>query len=312
MDHDIDRDIADLARAHHGLFNTRHLRELGVSKATREQRLGAGRWEHVADSVYRMSGAPPTWRSELLAACWAGGDRALASHRSAAALWELPGGSRDFAEILAPRWRRTRTPGILVHETKLMTSDDIDVVDAIPVTTIERTIFDLARRNTYSGVDILIDSALRRGLTTLARLDAACERLATRGRPGAERFRTVVGGRIDEAGIPESPPERLLARDLVAQGLPQPTMQFEVRTPDGRFVARVDLAYPEERLAIEYDSFEHHTGRFALVRDSDRRNRLLAVGWTTLTATNADVRNQSSTLAEHVRQIRTRLRQQAM
>src|SRR3954447_25592777 len=224
MEDDLDRTVADLARAHHGLFHAGHLRELGVTKAIREQRLHAGRWERVADGVYRINGAPATWRSEILTACWAGGDRALASHRSAAALWDLPGGTRAYAEILAPRWRRTRTPALVVHESKLLTSDDVDAVDAIPVTTIERTIFDLARRNTYSGVDILVDSALRRRLTTLCRLTAACERLATKGRPGAARFRTVIGTRVEEAGIPESPPERLLARAFVGQGLPEPVM----------------------------------------------------------------------------------------
>lgn len=312
MDHDIDRSVADLARRQHGLFSRAQLVVVGVNRGEREHRLNTGRWELVADGVYRVNGAPLTWRGELLSACWAGGMRALASHRSAAALWGLPGGRKDYAEITAPRWRRTRTLGLVVHETKLLTAADADVVDAVPVTTVERTIFDLCRPNTFSGIDAMLDNALRRDLTTMDALATACERLATKGRPGGKRFRTALDARISEDAIPESPPERLLALALVAQGLPQPTFQHEVRDANGRFVARVDLAYPDVRLAIEYDSYQEHTGKLALVRDSSRRNRLTAVGWTTLTATHADVQNQAFVLGRQVRSLRRRLRQQTL
>ena len=76
--------------------------------------------------------------------------------------------------------------------------------------------------------------------------------------------------------------------------------QFEIF--DGRvFVGRVDFAYPEDRVAIEYDSYEHHVGKAALLRDSTRRKALLAAGWTPLSATAADVRAGGARLAAAVR-----------
>jgi very-short-patch-repair endonuclease len=72
----------------------------------------------------------------------------------------------------------------------------------------------------------------------------------------------------------------------------------------GVFVARVDAAYPELRIAIEYDSYEHHTGKLALVRDTDRRNRLLRIGWPTVTFTAADIRRDGGDAIEALRAAR--------
>src|SRR5439155_25869835 len=142
-------------------------------------------------------------------ACWAGGQRAVASHRSAAALLGLPSARKDVFEISCPRWRRARHGGLIVHETSLLEPVDIDTVDGIPCTTAERTIFDLARFSTPRMLDVIIDNAIRRDLTTAAALVATTARLATRGRPGGRRFKAVIAERTPATPIPESAPERL-------------------------------------------------------------------------------------------------------
>ena len=114
---ELDAAVAAIAAAHHGLFAQHHLHELEVTKHLVARRLAAGRWERLYEDVYRMAGAPPSWRASLLAACWAGGHRAVASHRSAAALWGLPSGRQDLTEITCPRWRRARHDGLVVHES---------------------------------------------------------------------------------------------------------------------------------------------------------------------------------------------------
>ena len=100
---ELDRAIAEIAEAHHGVFSAAHLRDLHVSESERTHRLATGRWIAVHERVYRVAGTPTSWRSELLAACWAGGTRGVASHRSAAALHGLPGGREDPLEITCPR-----------------------------------------------------------------------------------------------------------------------------------------------------------------------------------------------------------------
>jgi len=69
------------------------------------------------------------------------------------------------------------------------------------------------------------------------------------------------------------------------------------------FAARVDAAYPEQRIALEYDSYEHHTGRGALVRDATRRNLLTRIGWTVVTVTAEDLRLGCTAVAATVREL---------
>jgi very-short-patch-repair endonuclease len=74
---------------------------------------------------------------------------------------------------------------------------------------------------------------------------------------------------------------------LLRAGLPAPTAQYRVFDDDG-FVARVDFAWPEQRLALEYDGQWHaEPGQF--VRDRRRLNRLVAAGWRVVIVTAADL-----------------------
>ena len=176
-----------------------------------------------------MNGAPSCWEASLLAACWAGGFRAVASRRSAAALHGLPAGRRDLVEITCPRWRRARHDGLIVHETKALDPVDLTVVSGIAVTTPARTLFDLG------GV-------CRRG----ARRARARERTAARARQrgGAGRDRQAAqslrpaGWSDSQAaacwrghrsnGRPRARWRRLLLQALRAHGLPAPVPQHEV------------------------------------------------------------------------------------
>jgi hypothetical protein len=296
--------VAEIAQAQHGLVTLEQLDQLGITRRQRQWRVHIGRWELPYPGIYRMAGLPTSWKSDLLAACLAGD--AVASHGSAAALWDLPGARHDRVEIITERWERAQQAGLVVHESLLLDDVDKGVIDGIPTTTIERTIFDLCSIPSDVVVDIAIDRALRRQLTSHTNLVATEARLATKGRRGAARFHRVMARRTDGASTPESPAERQLAHALVGQGLPEPTVQFEVRDPDGRLVARCDLAYPQWRIVIEYDSVQEHTGRAALLRDSARRNAIAALGYTPVVATVDDLRNRGVRLSSVIRQIRDR------
>ncbi len=302
----LDEAVARIAEQHHGIFAVHHLDALGVTRAVRQRRIETGRWEIAYNCAYRIAGAPATWRSALLAGCWAGGVRALASHRSAAALWGLPSGRSGIVELTCPRWRRARHSGLVVHESVVIAEVDVATVTNIPCTSPARTLFDLARTSSRTMLDASIDSALRRRLVTLEALSEALQRLATQGRPGGRRFRSAVAERLPGAGIPESVPERRLSSLLVERGLPEPTAQYEVRTPAGEFVARVDLAYPQAMTLIEYDSFQEHTGKVALVRDSARRNALTELGYVVVVATASDLNDHARRLATTVRRLLAR------
>lgn len=288
MDSSRDRAIADLAALQHGRFTAEQARELGFDDHHREYRVRAGRWTAPHPSVYRIAGTPDTWHGTLLECCWAVHGTAAASHRSAAALWDLPGAMRDIVEITCVRWHRGFVAGLVVHETENLRVEDIEEIDGIPVTAIEQTLLGLAAVVTPVIVEMALDRALNRKLTTRTRLEAFVRAKGARGRNGIGVLRRLVATQDPLAGIPESAMETKLKQLLRRRGLPTPEFQYVIRH-NGRFVARVDAAYPALRIAIEFDSYEHHTGRMAIVRDNDRRNKLKRIQWESITFTAADL-----------------------
>ena len=140
------------------------------------------------------------------------------------------------------------------------------------------------------------DAAHRRELVTHDSVRALVRRLGARGRNGVGVLRKVVDDRAALAAIPESAMESRVLRTLRRLGLPEPVPQFEIRH-EGRFVARVDFAYPDARVAIEYESYEHHVGNAALVRDTARRNALKRINWDVVGVTHDDLRNGGALVA---------------
>jgi very-short-patch-repair endonuclease len=287
----MDKDVAlaQHAKHHHGIFRIRHALMAGLSRGQIEHRIESGLWEQIYKDVFRLTGVPPSWYGDVLAACWAGGFRAAASHRCATALFGLPGGDRRSVEIICPRWRRARHKGLVVHESKALSALDVTVIHGIPVTTPARTLFDLGGVRRAGVVELALEAALRKGLVSIAELDAAVRRLSRSGRPGGPVLRGLLEARAPDRRPTDSDMESRLVQAIRLHGLPEPVTQHEV-WDGGHFVARVDLAYPDVRIAIEYDSDEFHTGRVAADRDRSRRHLLLAAGWLTIDVGAADLR----------------------
>ena len=130
------------------------------------------------------------------------------------------------------------------------------------MTTVERTLFDLAAS---IGPDALSTSrsqprfvAAHQPRTTSRRSSSGSQR---EGAPVPVEFRGGTRScRPRRPAQTESEAEHLILRLLTKQGLPTPTPQYEIRDSDGTLVARVDFAYPDLKIAIEYDSYAHHPG----------------------------------------------------
>jgi hypothetical protein len=300
MHRDADRLIAQIAERNHGIFSSAHTRQVGFRAEDVYRRVAGERWRSIHHGVYRLAGTPLSWRGALLAACWAGGTRAAASHRSAAQLWQLPGGSEQPIEIVCPRWRRARHEGLVVHETKVLDALDLFEVDGIPVTTVGRTLLDLGAVRGPRTVELALENALRRELTTIAALRPMLRRLGRQGRNGVGVLRALLDERDPQRRVTESDMEMRLLQVLRSNGLPEPVPQFEIFVGK-RFVARVDFAYPPWRVAVEYESYQEHTGKAALDRDNPRRNAILAARWKPIGATPEDVRTGGRRLCAQIR-----------
>ncbi len=291
MDGGVGSELWSSAHAHHGVFTRRRALAAGLTRHEIEHSLSTGTWRSLHDGVYVHAATPVTWRGALLAACWAGGTRAVASHRSALSLYGLPGARQQVAEVTTPRWRRARHAGVVAHETRELPDRDITEVDGVPVTTVARSLIDAAAVLRTSTLDLAVDEALRRSLVELEELWVRVEELAKPGRRGIRMIRTIIVRRHPDHELTESVREHLLLAALARADLPAPIPQYEIQRPGGRFVARVDAAYPDHRLALEYDSYLHHGSRGKYVRDLARRNEVTAAGWRIVHFTSDDLRN---------------------
>lgn len=292
--------VGKLAERQHGVFRRDQAFRAGLSRDAIMRRLKAGAWIREYHGVYRLVGSILPWEGRALAACWAGGPGGAASHRCAARFWDLPGGRDGVIEVVCARWRRKQHEGLIVHETVVLDRWDIRTVDGVPVTSPERTLLDLGGVVSPTLLEMAVDGAIRHRLVTRATLRTVLARLGRSGRNGAGVLRQVLDLQPTKGGARESPMETRLLQVLRRCGLPDPTPQYEVYDR-GLFIARVDAAYPQWRIAIEYESIEHHAGSSALVRDSARRNRLIAARWQPITATVADIRAGGAALATAIR-----------
>jgi very-short-patch-repair endonuclease len=228
-----------------------------------------------------------TWKQSLLAACLAGGEGAVVSHRAAGAFWEMPGFHHGPIELTIPR-KRERRHGHVVHRPRRLDAVDVRTVDAIPVTKPARTLIDLATCVARDVLEEALDDALRRRLVSLNALRSRMQEL------GARKVLTQL---VDERrhGVTESKLETRVLRALLAAKLPRPVVQH----PVGRY--RIDLAYLDHRIAIECDGFKYHSGRQAFDADRLRRNALTDQGWTVLHATWTNIADVVDSLRAHLR-----------
>lgn len=171
----------------------------------------------------------------------------------------------------------------------------------LPVTTPLRTAFDLGRQPPRTEAVVAVDALLNRRLVKSAALGDYLT--AHPGWPGAALLRGVLG--LAEP-LSESPMETRLRLLLLDAGLPPPTAQYEVFDARGRFVGRVDLAYPRWHIALEYEG-DHHRERAHFRQDVARLNALRAAGWIVLRFIADDVlRHPHQTIAQVTHAIRER------
>ncbi len=183
----------------------------------------------------------------------------------------------------------------LVPHRSLLPPGDVEEVAGLLATSRVRTAIDLARSRPRADGLVALDALLHTGPCELAAVsDRATEMVGWRGIRAA---RELVG--LAEP-LAESPMETRLRLLIVDAGLPRPVAQFVVLDSGGRFVARVDLAYPSIRLAIEYDGVAAHLEPGAFAHERRRQNALIGLGWRLLRFTAGDVYQRPHGVAAEV------------
>lgn len=277
----MDDTLDAIATGQYGLVTRRQLLAQ-MSLDQLERRIADARLVPVRPGVYRCAGAPPSWEQHLLAVCLSG--EAVASHRSAARLWGLEGIAALRLEVTVPNGRILRLAGVRAHRSTLLGPGFITAHRGIPVTTPARTLIDLSAVASPFRVREAVDDALRERLLTIEQLRACFEMMARRGRRRVAHFRPILVARQPGYDPGDSELERRVARWLAAAGLPAPARQHPVLTEGHRY--RIDLAYPDLRIAIELDGWADHGTRGAFDHDRERGNDLELDGWTVLRFTS--------------------------
>jgi very-short-patch-repair endonuclease len=295
--------VDELARSQHGLLTSEQaVQALGLSRKNRW--VAEGRLVSVQPRVFRVAGSPDTWHQGLMAASLA--VNGIVSHRSAAELWGLiqPAG---YIELSVPyEVNRAVRPPAIVHRIKDLRPGLAVAREGLQITDAVRTIIDLG----LVMPEWLVERAISRGISNrafeLSQIRALRDALGRPGRNGTGVVRSILDGDVVFLTKEESELEKRFTQLRRRFQLPSFSLQHEVWAA-GRFVARVDAALPELKLAIEVDGFEFHSTIDAFQRDRTRQNALVALGWTVLRFTWHDVVNNPESVARILEQAIRRL-----
>jgi very-short-patch-repair endonuclease len=261
----VDEELARIAAAQHGVVTRVQLFQAGVTRNEIACRLRRGGLIRVHRGVYRVGHRAPSTEATYLAAVFAAGEGALLSGLAAAHLLEVVKGAPPMPEVTAPTERRTE--GVRTHRCRFLTARDASFVRGIPVTTVPRTLVDIAAGLSADALARACHEAGVRYRTTPAEVEAVLARRPTI--PGARKLRRVIHGDVH---VTLSRLERRALELLYEEGLELPITN---RPAGGR---RVDCRWPEHRLTVELDGYRFHNSRYSWEQDRRREREARARG----------------------------------
>jgi very-short-patch-repair endonuclease/predicted transcriptional regulator of viral defense system len=259
------RRVAELATRQHGVVARDQLVRIGYGADAIDFRIDRGRLHVVHRGVYAAGHPGLSLRGRWMAAVLCAGPAAVLSHRSAAALWGLMKPSAHPTEVTATAERKH--PGLRTHVTSL-TAADRTIHDGIPVTSVARTLLDLAAV-APGRLDRALEESERLELFDLREVEELLAR--SRGRRGVARLRIALAV-YREPVFSRSELERRFLRLVRRESLPLLAMNCNVAGHE------VDALWPEEQLIVELDGYEYHRTRRAYEDDRLRDDNLALAG----------------------------------
>ena len=278
----------------------RQLVDGGLSNQQLQRRVATGTLTRVLPRVYRHASTPESWRQRLWAAYLWAGEGAAVSHQAAGALWELDGCAPGAVTLITDRAVKTTIETIQIYRVAEIPSHHLTRRSGLRLTTPTRTIIDLAGVVPGEDLEAALDCALRRGSTSLMRLDGELARSSGRGQRGRSALTRLLRERSADYSPTHSVLETRFRQLLKRNGLPLPAQQHTIRRQRGGF-ARVDFIYPEHRLVIELDGFAWHGSRQSWQQDLQRQNDLVAAGFKVLRYTWRDISTEGAAIVETLR-----------
>ncbi|MEA2479060.1 MAG: hypothetical protein QOJ07_982, partial [Thermoleophilaceae bacterium] len=246
------------------------LLRLGMRRGDIGRRVAGGRLHVMHHGVYAVGHKAVSAVGHLMAAVLAAGEDAVLSHRSAAGHWGIAPSARALIEVTVPR--RVDRPRIQVHRHALPL-DEVAVHEGIPLTSVHRTILDLAATSGRARLESAIHEADVRRLYDRLSLPDLLARHPRR--PGAATLRAILADGVMAPTRNEF--ERRFAELLAAAGVPRPRFNAPVRLR-GNWI-EVDALWERERLIVELDGYAVHGTPRAFESDHARDRMLHADRW---------------------------------
>ncbi|ORB37745.1 hypothetical protein [Mycobacterium persicum] len=219
------------------------------------------------------------------------GRQAVACLGTAATLYGFDTENTTAIHVLDPGVRMRPTVGLMVHQR---TGARLQRVSGRLATAPAWTAVEVARQLRRHRALATLDAALRSMRCTRSEIESAVTE--QRGRRGIVAVRELLPLADPRA---ESAMESEVRLVIIDHGLPLPELQYPIYGRNGE-LWRVDFAWPERRLAAEYESVDWHAGRNEMLSDKTRWGRIQELGWTIIPIVVSDVRQHPYRLAQRI------------
>jgi very-short-patch-repair endonuclease len=263
--------VAGLAERQHGVVAAWQLLAEGRTRGEIKARLRAGRLHPLYRGVYAVGHSRVTKRGRVMAAVLAYGPGALASHRTAAWLWEVLSDNRPRTDVTVTGRSGASRAGIVLHRPRQLAEGDRTRVDGIPCTSVARTLLDIAATEPPRALRRAYEESERRRVLDLR--DVWRVLADARGHRGAKPLRALVGDATGPVPLIRSEVEARFLDLVRAEGLPLPTMNV----PFGEY--ELDAVWLDRKVVVEIDHYATHGHRRAFEGDRVRDIELQIAGF---------------------------------
>jgi Transcriptional regulator, AbiEi antitoxin/Protein of unknown function (DUF559) len=276
--------LGQLARRQWGVVTRAQLMDLGLRDRGIADWVRTGRLRRLYRGVYAVGHDRLRLEGRWLAAVMACGPGAALSHRDAAALWELRRSNSALIDVIVPSQNGRRRSGIRIHRSSRLRRDEVTVRHGIPVTTVARTLLDLA--------DVLDRQALKRAITEaeyLNRFDLAAINAVVKNNPGRRSAKLIAAAGARQHRTRSVLEQRFLGL-LERHGVEEPESGIWIEGCETDFVWRA------AGLVVETDGVAAHGTREAVKRDRRRDRILWRAGFRTMRLTDEDLDDEAAVL----------------
>ncbi|MGN6870348.1 MAG: DUF559 domain-containing protein [Solirubrobacteraceae bacterium] len=284
----MERRIARIAARQDNVIGLEQLLEAGLGSDAVAYRVKARIMQRLHRGVFLLGAAPPTEMARARAAVMACGEGAVVSHRSAAELFGLLPDSDLEVDVTVVGRNPGFHQGVRLHRPRALARHDVTSMGGIPVTSVARTVCDMAATEPANEVEHAYQEALYRRIVSDRQMAGILRREPRR--KGAPVIRALLAN----PGMTRSEKERALLRLLKAAQLPKPLTNVRLHG------YLVDAYWPEHGLVLEFDGWPAHGHRHAFEANRKRDQVLVAHGLRVIRVTGRHLKHEPVAVAARI------------